>query len=1007
MARHIRIAAALASVSTISLGVGASPAYAQAPEDKRSYNIEAQALSGALSAYAEQSGIEIIFTPEAVRGKRSNVLRGSYGPAEALSLLLRGTGLFSRRGSGTALIITSERPSGIPDDFGRAALAEGAVQGAADEDREIVVTGSIIRGAAPAGANLIVLDRGELERTGRGTLAEAIQTTPQLHGGGANDFTQRSGAGSAPNLFGSQSSIGTASLNLRGLGVEETLTILNGRRLAPAGDYGAIADVSMIPMAAVARVEILADGASATYGADAMAGVINIITDRRFEGAETRLRAGFETRTWQPELQASQTFGWTSDRGNIMVSADYLRREPVPLRGRRFAETADQRPLGGRDWRTNYCSPGNIIFPPELAGAIPAGGGGSITPDQIRLGESNLCDAGSADRYLTPSSERASVFISGLYELTGRLRVSLDLLGSARRSSNAVDAFSTLLEVPTSNAYRHANGFSSAVTPFDLPVYIAYQFAELGSPIYRDDVWTILASGGFEYALGTDWKAGLHATYGRYDRGFQSPILDSRPAEAGGRLALALASGDPQSAFNPFGDATANSRQLVESFFHRYRLDQISDYRSVDFRVGGTLEELPGGAARIALGGEYRRENLTIFSRFYYPELAPGYSGAPGDTQSRDVTAIFAELFLPIFGPANAMPGLRRLELSASGRYDHYSDFGGSFNPKVGLSWSPIGGVAFRGAFGTSFKAPFLPNLYDQSTLLFTAFPATVGAPDANGDGYVDLAFFYGGNPLLRPERGRSWTAGFDVRPSDVPGLHLYATYFNLRFRGRFAQASDPFLIFLDPDAFQNIAYFPAPTSQQVEVIAAAAERVIGAAPPSGVEAIIDVRTLNFSSQVMEGIDAGVNYSRDGLGGTIQFSGDLAYISRYKSRLGESSATTNYLGIVGLPARWKARGTIGWSREGTNLSVAVNHVSGYSNSFVAPTESIASYQTVDFSLRLPLSGIGRGPSFATTLDFHVTNLFDADPPFVNGAGYDGANADPVGRRVAVQLTTRW
>lgn len=368
-----------------------SAVYAQ--EQTARFDIAAQPLSAAPLEYGRQAGLSVAAPSELVSGKTAPPVNGEMSARAALQQLLAGTELtFQFAGSDAVRVIARAGATAPEEQEAGQGPAEAA--SAEGDDREIVVTGSIILGAAPSGANLIVLGREDLDNTGRGTLGEAIQTMPQVHSGGANDATTRTPVGAAPNAFGSigGGGFGTASLNLRGLGVEETLTLVNGRRLAPTGQYGAIADISVLPMAAVERVEILADGASATYGADAMAGVVNIIMNRRFQGAETRLRTGFETRSGQPEIQASQTFGWTFDRGNLILSADYARRDGITTKGRPYAASSDLRPLGGGDYRQNFCSPGNILFPADLGGSIPAGQDGrALTPDQIRRGEANLC----------------------------------------------------------------------------------------------------------------------------------------------------------------------------------------------------------------------------------------------------------------------------------------------------------------------------------------------------------------------------------------------------------------------------------------------------------------------------------------------------------------------------------------------------------------------------------------------------------------------------------------
>lgn len=998
-----------ASTAAVAIAFSA-PSVAMAQEQTYAFDIPAQDLGSALRAFAKATRQQISFNGEMVRGKRSNTLKGSYGSSAGLGILLRDTGFTTRRVERGVLILTpvaggSELQPRGKGQAGSAAADNGDAVSADPVHQEIVVTGSHIRGSAPAGANLIVMRRDDLDKTGRGTLAEALQTLPQVHGGGANDATLRTGIGAAPNGYGFGGvNYGATSLNLRGLGVEETLTLVNGRRLAPAGSNSAIADISALPMAAVERVEILADGASATYGADAMAGVVNIIMNRRFAGAETRLRSGIETRSGEPEFQASQTFGWAFDRGNVLISADYASREGITAKGRPYAATADLRSFGGGDHRRSYCSPGNILFPEEFAGAIPAGQDGTaLTPDQI-LPNENRCDLFSDRSYLAPKSRKGGIYIAGSYDIADNLRLSGDVIASRRSTTNVGSFYPFDFEVPTSNAFRQQNGLGGDESPFNQPIFLTYLFTEAGPLISTVEANTLLASAGADYNFGDTWQLSFIGGYGRYDSKSSFRNLDTRPASEGGALQQALASSDPATAFNPFGDGSANSRALVDGFLYRSRDLQGSSYHAASFGLSGSLAELTGGSMKIALGGDYRREKFSNRELHYYANLGGSYVDTSPIAADRDVAAVYAELFVPLFSDANALPGVRRLNLSLSSRYDSYSDFGDTFNPKAGLTWVPTNGLTFRGSYGTSFKAPLLTSLYRQSTAVFASLPALPGSPDVDGNGLVRTMSIFGGNPDLGPEKGKSWTVGAVIEPVALPKLRLHATYFNLRFTGRFAQVTRLFSVFADPEAYEGIAYFPRPTQSHVDRLIASVDEVDGIVPgPGSVEAIIDSRTFNFSSQVLDGVDAGASYSWKSLGGTVNVSAELSYLSRYQSRLGESATETSYRNNVGLPVSWKGRVGGGWTGGRLSLSGWINHVGSYMNKLVTPHEPINSYTTVDLLLDGKLDS-------STSLQFFVTNIFDRAPPFVNdpsGIGYDGANASPFGRQVAVQLIKRW
>ena len=279
--------------------VAAEPALAhdlqQISADERvQFDIAAQPLSAALSEFARQARVNALYFSDDLRGLSSPPLRGSFTRQQALDLLLARSG-YSGRISGGNLVLAQEQSARPQQDSAAnsgAETAQPASTTADDEavpDEEIVVTGSRIRGAAPVGANLVTIDRNDIEESGRSTVQDVLGLVSQNFTGGTFETTQQGGPEHNANRSFS------SSINLRGLGPGSTLSLVNGRRVAPAG-LGHFVDVSTIPLAAVERVEVLADGASAAYGSDAVGGVVNFILRGDFEGAETSLRFGSDGR---------------------------------------------------------------------------------------------------------------------------------------------------------------------------------------------------------------------------------------------------------------------------------------------------------------------------------------------------------------------------------------------------------------------------------------------------------------------------------------------------------------------------------------------------------------------------------------------------------------------------------------------------------------------------------------------------------------------------------------
>jgi len=264
--------------AVLASGVSATALYAPsacAQTGEQTYNIEGQRLSDALRKYSDISGREVIAASSLLEGRRSNRVRGRLSPDAALSRLLTGTGLTIELVEGAWVL--------------RSGNVDAGETGSTETNGEaIIVTGSRIRGAGPTGSPVVTIDREAIEKSGYGTVQQMLQSLPQAFGGGPNEAvsttTTRNGGGS-DSTFGS-------SINLRGLGTSSTLVLIDNARPALGGIGGVFADISLIPVGAVERIEVLIDGASAIYGADAVAGVVNVRMRSRFEGAETMLRAG-------------------------------------------------------------------------------------------------------------------------------------------------------------------------------------------------------------------------------------------------------------------------------------------------------------------------------------------------------------------------------------------------------------------------------------------------------------------------------------------------------------------------------------------------------------------------------------------------------------------------------------------------------------------------------------------------------------------------------------------
>ncbi|WP_296614667.1 TonB-dependent receptor [Sphingomonas sp.] len=319
------LAAALATGSC--LVALATPAAAQT----RDFNVPAGSLRTALDTFARQSGRQVIYRGDEVRSARSPGVRGARTAEEALEALVAGTGFTIRKDSSGAFAVVRVGNAPAADSITSSEEAGGRPS----DHSEIIVTGTNIRGIAPVGAPLTTYNRKDIEKTGASDVPQFFRTVPQLFSNiDASTTTTNLDAGS-----GAGNSYGGASANIHGLGYGATLSLVNGHRLAPAGTGGLFADISVIPLSALERVEILPDGASSVYGADAVAGVVNFVTRKDYSGVELNSRIAVPTRGGGRELFGSVAAGANWSSGHVFASAQIQDANAITVSQRSFILT--------------------------------------------------------------------------------------------------------------------------------------------------------------------------------------------------------------------------------------------------------------------------------------------------------------------------------------------------------------------------------------------------------------------------------------------------------------------------------------------------------------------------------------------------------------------------------------------------------------------------------------------------------------------------------------------
>jgi outer membrane receptor protein involved in Fe transport len=964
------------------------------------FDIHPGTLDAALIAFATQSGRTLVYAPALVAGRQSEGLRGRFTPEAALERLVGGGLIEIHRRGEKGFVLKTRKPGATPT----ANLEPTGPIGAQPDEApsqlsEIVVTGSLIRGPAQGASPVVTVSRDDLDRTGKSTVADMLTDLTQSFGGAASADTSLAntdGSGTNPVM--------STGINLRGLGASATLVMVNGRRMAGSGLNGAFADVSTLPTAAVDRVEILLDGASALYGSDAVGGVVNVILRKDFDGAETRARIGAATAGGAFERQLAQTIGKTWGSGHALISYEHWQRDHVAAEDRPYTATADLRALGGTDHRLFYSHPGNIL---ALVGssyvptwAVPAGQlGTGLTPASFKAGTVNFENQRTKSDIL-PEQNRDAVFLAFGQQLTEHMEIGGDLRLARRRFKSALPGAVTIFSVTNANPYFVSpNGATSNV--------IGYAFTDELGPI-RSEGDTASVAGSLEanIDLGRTWRANVYGAYaqdvtrrdgyGRLNSRFLNEALGAIPDDPATSYSAAR-----DGFFNPYGDDGTNKQAVLDFIGSGYTLTRyVSTVETLNGQADGTLMTLPGGPVKLAFGGQYREEHFGTRTISMTSRATPTTTlTGPFD---RKILAGFAELRVPLVGAENARPGLQRLELSLAGRVEHYDDVGTTKNPKIGVVWTPIESLNVRASYGTSFRAPSLPEVFQTQD----------GGPSflAAGGGVTKLVFIrYGGNLGLQPEHAKSWTAGFDYSSQAVPGLKLSLTWFDTKFEGQIGtpvyenisnvlgnSAYAPFVQTLDP----------ANAADQAKVAALLATTTsAGLYPTTAYTAIVDGRNVNTGGLHVQGLDLTTRYGLGLAGGKLDLSGNVSYLIDYERKVTPGSNWLSLLDQARQPVDLRAKLGAAWTREAWSVVGGVNYVDDYKT---AQGKRIDSWTTLDAQIAWRAQGGGWTKGLSAALS--VQNLFDTDPPFYDdpqGVGYDTANADPLGRFVSLQLTKRW
>jgi len=940
--------------------------------------------------FARETGFALVFTfytADLVAGLRTPGLSGRHEPDAALDRLLAGSGVVWSRSRPGVIVL-------------RRAGSQQAAMADATQIDDIIVTGSLLRGPGESPSPVTVISRADLDARGAGSIADVLTTLPQSYAGSATPGTLLT----LNDTQGSNSSLSTG-VNLRGLGEDSTLVLVNGRRIAGTGSRGEFADLSAIPGAALERVDVLLDGASALYGSDAVGGVVNVILRRSFDGQESRVRVA-TAQGGAEDLTASHLMGTSWSSGSALIGYEYQDAGALNSGDRAYTATGDLRPWGGLDYRGIYGAPGNIArFDAGLGAYVsafairPGADGVARTPADFAAGQANLSNRRNGVDLL-PNQDRQTAYARFRQELGSRIELSGDLRWSDRSYEYASLSGGGLYTVTAANPhFVSPNGSTSHL--------IAYDFGRELGPTERSGRSRSLATTlGADMDLGGSWSLDVYGSwaeemnYGAQENQINTTFLNEALGSIADNPATPF-SASRDGYLNLFGSGSANNAAVLDFISQGFDRDWARNrVETVNAVVDGILMELPGGSMKLAAGANYRRETLRNRSAAFRSGVTPSESALTFRT--REIQAAFFEVRAPLVGGDFTLPGVHRLELSVAARTEDYSDFGSTTNPKVGLIWEPFEGLTTRASWGTSFRAPALTELYER---------VQIGAANlASPTGSQLTLIHLGGNTELQPEEAESLTVGFEVRRPN--GLRFGANYFDILFDDRIGRPASsnlttvlsnpsltPFLTFVNPGSN------PADLALVQSYLASPFYLQPGQYPAANFRVILDGRWANTGELRTRGVDFNAGYGFDLGRHRVDVDAGGSYVLEYSRKLTPVAPREQLVDLVGYPADLRLQAAARWSFEDWGGRIGLNYVDDYRT---LTNVKVASWTTVDAQIRWsPSDRFGLN---GVDIALSAQNLFDEDPPFYNnpqGFGFDPANATILGRVVSLQLTKRW
>ncbi len=871
---------------------------------------------------------------------------------------------------------------------------------------EIVTTGSrIARKDLTGAAAVTVLSEQDIRVTGNVSIGDILQ-----------DLTVNS---NGINVQANNGGNGATRVNLRGLGSSRTLVLVNGRRMVGTAASSSV-DLNAIPTAAIERVEVLKDGASAVYGSDAVAGVVNIITRTDFDGVELATYYGESGEGDGEIIDINMTVGMSAERGNMLISVGYYDQDDI-FAGDRDFSFFDK----SYDWDANDGSFSELgsSAPPEGHIIDRLGQTGNQAWQDLVAQYDDCCyfndpstgwrpfeftgtsDIGTGDYYnyqpinylLTPQT-RYNIYGAGRYELAPAISTFAEVSYLNRESDQllAPTPLFTISEGITVDANNFYNPFGRDF------IDVRRRFLEAGGRNFLQDIDTFRGVVGLQGDLPGDknWTWEGYFNYGRTNgtetgqgRFIRSRVINAigpsyvdanNDPQCGTDAANQIAGCVPLDLFGGFQNRPMTQDQ-IDYISYTGVDDQTQTQRTWAINFSGDAFEMPAGPLGIAFGAEKRYER----GEYIYDPItnAGDTTGnkAENTQGSFDVTEAYAEFLVPIF---------EGFEASAAVRYSDYSNFGDDTNYKLGLTWDVMEtGLTLRGTVSTAFRAPTIFNLFAGNADSFPNItdPCDTGqgartaneqancAADGLPDDYIDdraqLKTRVGGNPDVQPEEADTWTVGLVYQPNFLEGFAVTLDWWEIDL--------DDSITGIGASVILSQCYDTNPSDRS---LCDKVER-----DQTGFLQNIDNRTTNVGGTDAAGLDLTVTYDWETSFGDFRANMDLAYYDEFDATLADGSVVrgVGYYDL-GVYAEYKTNFNLNWRRDawGANWNVRYtdefeecedNDCTNLYDDDPATTVSVRKVEDnwqhdLQVSYDLDYNDYGAG-----SVTFGIQNVFDEDP----------------------------